>query len=549
MKLFGSFGSKPAWFPGLVFLLGLAATGAARAADADALPTVALTFQGTAPTRLRVTRTGETGFLTSATTAGGAITSGAEPTWHVEAAAPFGEGALDCELDRARLAGDLALVLRGDWQGDADLAIQLFDAAGTPLALDLFGNVVRNGPAAATDTFIVPLTRYPQATRLSVRRLSGSLTLRSAGLFPVLSELPSSPEVQRTIAGQLGLVFHPADPAALPTAAAIGPSAASALGTLHAADAPLARVNEVGAAALSRADYPVFRRLTTGPLAPGQMVNSGTTDDFLKAALRSLALQSQSGVARSAFTSSDGVAATLLAGRATLGLMSVPLTSAEKEKFFKNNGYPILEFPVAHDAIEVLVNAANPLTKLTIPQLDAIYSDAPRAGAGQPIRDWRDLGAGSGEIKVFGGAPGWGTAKTLQSLVLQGGAFRRDVTVKDVVFREGVEAAVAHDPAAIGYASLRFRAADVRVLAIAPNSGEEASLPDSAAIYAGRYPLQRAFYGYVARARLEDAAPLERELVNLLLSDVGQALVARSGSLPLSAAEVVEARARLGLPK
>ena len=274
MNLFRPLATKRLWCAGLVCLLGSVA--AARAVDADALPTVALAFQTGSPTKLRVTRTGETGFLVSATATGGAITSGAEPVWHVQAAAPFGEGVLDCGLDRTRLAGDLALVLRGDWRHDADLAVQLFDPAGAPLALDLFGNVAHNGPAAETDTFIVPLTRYPRATRLSVRRLGGSLALHSVGLFPVLSELPSSPEAQRAIAGQLGLTLTPVDQVAgstITAADATGATAASILGTLHAANALLARVDGVGAAALSGAGYPVFRRVTTGPLLAGQMAN------------------------------------------------------------------------------------------------------------------------------------------------------------------------------------------------------------------------------------------------------------------------------------
>ncbi len=134
-------------------------------------------------------------------------------------------------------------------------------------------------------------------------------------------------------------------------------------------------------------------------------------------------------------------------------------------------------------------------------------------------------------------------------MVLKGGAFRQDVTAADVVFRRGVEAKVAGDKAAIGYATLRPRQADVRVLAVASNSGEKAWPVDTQAIYSGHYPLQRKLYGYVARKTLDDATPLERELVNILLSAAGQTMIAKSGSLPLSTSETAAGRGALGLPR
>ena len=400
------------------------------------------------------------------------------------------------------------------------------DASNKALALDLFGNVAQNAQAAATDTFILPLTRYPSAVRVSVRRLSGAFAIHTAGLFPVLSELPSSPEAQQAIAQQLGLTYRaPVETktARKQKAAAAVPAAVTVegtLGTVHTATS-LAQINQIGAAALAQAGYPIFHRVTSGTLSSADIAVSGTTSDFVHDAIRTLALQSQSALKQADFTSSNGVSAMLLGGQTSMGFMSVPLTSAEKEKFFKSHGYPILEFKVARDAIEVLVNAGNPLKQITIPQLDAIYSVSPQAGAHDTIRDWNKLGAGQGEITVYGGSPGWGTARTFRQLVLQGGEFRPDILIEDVVFRDGIEGKVAADRTAIGYVSLRPRGDDVRSLAVAANSGEKAWPVDAGSIYSGHYPLQRSFYGYVAQKTLADAAPLERELANLLLSDSG----------------------------
>ena len=522
--------------------------------EAAKLPTAEVAFVPGEPEGLRVVSTGETAFLQAVHRTGGTVTEGSDPAWSLEADAPFGEGALDFTLNRRPLAGDLALVLQAEWSSDADVAIQLFDSANKPLALDLFGNVAQNAQAAATDTFVLPLTRYPSAARVSVRRLSGAFVIHAAGLFPVLSELPSSPTAQQAIAQQLGLTYHlPAATKAAgkqkaASATAVPVTVEATLGVVHTAT-PLDQINQIGAATLAQAGYPAFHRVTSGTLASADIAVSGTTSEFVHDAIRSLALQSQSALKQADFTSSNGVSARLLSGKANMGLMSVPLTSAEKEKFFKKNGYPILEFKVARDAIEVLVNAENPLKEITVPQLDAIYSAAPQAGAQETIRDWSELGGPAGEITVYGGSPGWGTTKTFRQLVLQGGEFRPDITVKDVVFRDGIEGKVATDRAAIGYVSLRPRQSDVRALAIAANSGEQAWPVEAEAIYSGHYPLQRLFYGYVAEKTLADAAPLERELVNLLLSDAGQAMVAHNGSLPLSAQDCLDSRAGIGLAR
>jgi phosphate transport system substrate-binding protein len=119
---------------------------------------------------------------------------------------------------------------------------------------------------------------------------------------------------------------------------------------------------------------------------------------------------------------------------------------------------------------------------------------------------------------------------------------------RDVVYPEGVEKDVADQANAIGFATLRPRTAKVRALAVAANSGEPAYRTTADDIYSGKYPLQRKFYAYVAAPSLKEGGDFSRELMNLLLSDVGQTLVARGGSLPLMASEVIAERKKLDLP-
>ncbi len=508
--------------------------------------TVEFAFESTATNDgIKISTTGDARYFMSARRSGGNIANG---WWRVTSDRPFGDGTLQFNIDRAELPGDLALVLRVDWQKDTDLAVQLFDGQGRAIALDLFGEMAHNARAVGTDTFVVPLNRYPEATTISVRRLAGDLRVLGGGLYPVLSEVTANAENENALAQQLGVLLSPHHwMFTRGGGTATGsPEGTTTVGDVHVI-LPLDRTNQVAAAALKQGGYPPYRPLSNTGLGPVKFSISNTTEAILTNALRMIALASGGEPAKPFYTSSDGVAHQMLKAHESVGFMSVALSSAEKEEFFRASGHRITEVQFARDALQILVNDSNSIGALTIPQLDAIYGAELRAGAPELIRDWNQLGGAGGKIKAVGGHLNYGTTRTFQQLVLNGGAFRDDLVKSDVVYSRGVEKQVARDTAAIGFATLRRRGPVVRLVPIAPNSGETAYLPDAPSVYSGKYPLQRKFYGYIAARSFGEAGPFERELVNLLLSDVGQTLVARAGSLPLMASEVVAERSKLDL--
>src|SRR5689334_16856823 len=64
----------------------------------------------------------------------------------------------------------------------------------------------------------------------------------------------------------------------------------------------------------------------------------------------------------------------LIAGTAQLGPMSRVMKSTEIDDFEKKYGYAPTPIRVAVDALAVYVNKDNPLTKLSLQQVDAIFS-------------------------------------------------------------------------------------------------------------------------------------------------------------------------------
>ena len=75
----------------------------------------------------------------------------------------------------------------------------------------------------------------------------------------------------------------------------------------------------------------------------------------------------------------------LTAGTTQLGPMSRAMKPSEQEAFAQRYGYPPTAIPVALDAIAIVVHKDNPLTSLTLAQLDAIFSSTHiRGGQAHP---------------------------------------------------------------------------------------------------------------------------------------------------------------------
>ena len=474
--------------------------------------------------------------------------TGEDFDWILTAEEGFGKGRLDITLNRARLTGDVAMVLNAGLNEKSSLAVQLFDKEGDALALDLFGEVRANAEAVGTDTFIVPLLKFPEATRLVLRRLSGEVLVREVLLMPVLGEIEATEEADGDLAARLGerlSEFHRI------TKRTEKPS----LGKVHRIPS-LVEINAVGAAALTAAGYPVYKPLETMATGVTFAPVSGTTYEFAKLADRMLSLGKDEPLFDWFFTSSNGVHWYFSRDtkqqqdapkEAVFGMTSMPMSSKAKLEYQKRTGHAIIEFPIARSAIEVLVHDTNPLDSISAEGLKSAFGGTKTAKIWRHL-DVQDEPLASQPVRAIGGNPSWGTGRMFQEIALGGDAWRADMDGKhDVVYSDGVESEVGKWPTSIGYAVQGPRENRVKVLALASTDGSGPTLATEEAIYSGRYPLQRKLYAVVAAPSLEKAPPAVREMVNLLLSDQGQTLMVRTRSLPLAAAEVVEWRTRLGL--
>ncbi len=237
----------------------------------------------------------------------------------------------------------------------------------------------------------------------------------------------------------------------------------------------------------------------------------------------------------------------LAAGAAQLGAMSRPMQSDERQLFIARYGYPPLAVPVAMDALVVVVNQANPLSQISQPQLDALFSITRLCGAHRVPQTWGDLGASqrpwaTRTIQRFGRNSASGTWGFFKQQALCKGDFRADVA--EFPGSAAVVQAVASTPQSIGYASFGFHLSGVKVLPIVTAQGDSV-LPDEASIRSGRYPWARPLYIYVNKAPDKPLPPLVAAFLEQALSPQGQRRVAEAGYVPLSDRQMAQARAAL----
>jgi len=227
----------------------------------------------------------------------------------------------------------------------------------------------------------------------------------------------------------------------------------------------------------------------------------------------------------------------LVAGTAQYGPMSRPMKDAEIADFKNAFGYEPTAVATSIDMLAVFVHKDNPIQRLSLKQLDGIFSKTRNSGSDN-LATWGDLGL-DGEwkdrpISLYGRNSASGTYGFFKEHALSKGDFKD--TVKEQPGSSTVVQAVASDRYAIGYSGIGYKTADVRAVAIAktpPAKAVEAT-PDNA--YSGEYPLSRFLYLYVNKKPGETLDPLRKEFLKFVLSKQGQETVVKDGYYPLTAA-------------
>ncbi len=235
----------------------------------------------------------------------------------------------------------------------------------------------------------------------------------------------------------------------------------------------------------------------------------------------------------------------LTEGTASLGPMSRAMKAGELQAFERRHGYKPAAVVVAIDALAVYVHKDNPLQRLTIAEVDAIYSNNRRCGYPEPITIWGQLGLegawASRPVQLYGRNSVSGTYGYFKKKALCKGDFKD--TVNEQPGSSAVVQSVTVDLQGIGYSGIGYRTSGVRGVALAKR--DNYVLPTVQAAVSGDYPLSRFLYVYINQHPVQPLEPRVLEFLRMVLSRTGQEVVVKDGYIPLPAARAAQELSRL----
>src|SRR5690606_26565768 len=136
---------------------------------------------------------------------------------------------------------------------------------------------------------------------------------------------------------------------------------------------------------------------------------------------------------------------------------------------------------VAHDGMAVIVNANNPLAKLTRRQVEQIFTG--------DVADWSAVGGKPGKVSIYTRNTSSGTYSDWKDLAMK----KRDYapSSQKMAGNEQIAAEVGKNPNGIGYVGVAYiTAPGVKVVSI------EGGLPTKEAVLAKKYPYARPNFYY-----------------------------------------------------
>jgi phosphate transport system substrate-binding protein len=165
---------------------------------------------------------------------------------------------------------------------------------------------------------------------------------------------------------------------------------------------------------------------------------------------------------------------------------------------------------VAHDGIGIIVNASNPLTKLTKRQIEQIFAG--------DVTDWSAIGGKPGKISIYTRNTASGTYSDFKQLAMANRDYAS--SSQKMAGNEQIAAEVGKNASGIGYVGLAYLTAPgTKVIAV------DGQLPTKETVVKHTYPFARPTFYYTNGAPTREAA----KFVEFTLSDEGRQIAEKVG--------------------
>ena len=210
--------------------------------------------------------------------------------------------------------------------------------------------------------------------------------------------------------------------------------------------------------------------------------------------------------------STTGIAA-IIDGTADIGMASRRAFTTEISAALAN-GRTLKPTIVAYDGIAVIVNTANPVSKLTKKQIEGIFTGA--------IKDWSEVGGKPGAISIYTRNTSSGTYSDFKGMAMSKNDYAP--SAQKMAGNEEIASEVGKNPNGIGYVGMAYmKAAGIKPTAV------NGVVPSIATVRGHTYPISRSTFYYTNGAPAGEAA----DFLAFTLSPAGQKIVEQVGFAPL----------------
>ncbi len=212
-----------------------------------------------------------------------------------------------------------------------------------------------------------------------------------------------------------------------------------------------------------------------------------------------------------------GIAA-LLDNTTDVAMSSRPLKMDERLKL-QDAGRAYKEVTIAFDALSVIVNPQNKVSKLTREQLEAIYTGK--------ITNWKDVGGDDMKIVVYSRETSSGTYEFFKEHVMNKKNYASSVL--NMPATGAIVQSVSQTKGAIGYIGLAYMEKTVKDVQVSYDKGKNYVTASVENAKNKTYPIVRPLFYYYSSSVEKKVKPF----VDFILSSEGQKVVSSVGYIEL----------------
>lgn len=209
--------------------------------------------------------------------------------------------------------------------------------------------------------------------------------------------------------------------------------------------------------------------------------------------------------------SATGIAA-LIKGEVQICASSRPIRPEEVRRLARASEFLGVSHLVAQDALSVYVHPQNPVQRLSLAQVQGIFTGG--------IKNWSALGGNDAPIMVLTRTPSSGTYLYFQDHALAGHGYAREA--RRMTTTAAIVEAIAQNVDAVGYGGLAYgrQLVHCSINGVAPTEEN---------VRNGSYPLARYLYFYT----IDKPLGMVKSFIDWVVSSAGQHVVGEVGYIPL----------------